>query len=78
MVIGRTAAHVKSVEIEGGIMSRRRYLYAAIFFIILGFLLCWTAILIDERCARNEAEREAVSVEKLTKSMNSYRLSKED
>ena len=59
-------------------MSRRRYLYAAIFFIILGFLLCWTAILIDERCARNEAEREAVSVEKLTKSMNSYRLSEED
>jgi len=59
-------------------MKRRRYLYAAIFFIILGFLLCWTAILIDERCARNEAEREAVSVEKLTKSMNSYRLSKED
>ena len=59
-------------------MSRRRYLYAAIFFIILGFLLCWTAILLDERCARNEAEREAVSVEKLTKSMNSYRLSQED
>ena len=59
-------------------MSRRRYLYAAIFFIILGFLFCWTAIKIDERCARNEAEREAVSVEKLTKSMNSYRLSKED
>ena len=59
-------------------MSRRRYLYAAIFFIILGFLFCWTAILIDERCARNEAEREVVSVEKLTKSMNSYRLSKED
>ena len=59
-------------------MSRRRYLYAAIFFIILGFLLCWTAILIDERCARNEAEQEAVSVEKLTKSMNSHRLPKED
>ena len=57
-------------------MSRRRYLYAAIFFFAL--LFCWTAILIDERCARNEAEREAVSVEKLTKSMNSYRLSKED
>ena len=59
-------------------MNRRRYLYAAIFFIILGFLFCWTAIKIDERCARNEAEQEAVSVEKLTKSMNSYRLSKED
>jgi len=59
-------------------MSRRRYLYAAIFFFALALLLCWTAILIDERCARNEAEREAVSVEKLTKSMNSYRLSKED
>jgi len=44
--------------------------------LLLLFSLC--AVLIDERCARNEAEREAVSVEKLTKSMNSYRLSKED
>ena len=57
-------------------MSRRRYLYAAIFFIILGFLLCWTAILIDERCA---PEREAVSVEKLaTESRAIHRLPKED
>jgi len=47
-------------------------------WILLWLLLSVFAILIDERCARNEAEREAVSVEKLTKSMNSYRLSKED
>ena len=45
--------------------------------LILLFSLC--AVLIDERCARNEAERDAVSVEKLVaESMNSYRLSKED
>jgi len=59
-------------------MNRRRYLYVALVFFALALLFCWTAILIDERCARNEAEREAVSVEKLTKSMNSYRLSEED
>jgi len=60
-------------------MSRRRYLYAAIFFFALALLFCWTAILIDERCARNEAEREAVSVEKMVaESMNSHRLPKED
>jgi len=60
-------------------MNRRRYLYAAIFFFALALLFCWTAIKVDERCARNEAEREAVSVKKMvTKSMNSYRLSKED
>ena len=47
-------------------------------WIFLWLLLSVFTILIDERCARNEAEREAVSVEKLTKSMNSYRLSKED
>ena len=62
-------------QFTGQTMSRRRYIYAAI---ALALLFCWTAILIDERCARNEARREAVSVEKLTKSMNSYRLSKED
>ena len=45
--------------------------------LLLLFSLC--AVLIDERCARNEAEREAVSVEKLVaESMNSYRLSKDD
>ena len=47
-------------------------------WILLWLLLSVFAILIDERCAGNEAERDAVSVEKLTKSMNSYRLSKED
>ena len=60
-------------------MNRRRYLYVALVFFALALLFCWTAILIDERCARNEAEREAVSVEKMVaESMNSYRLSKED
>ena len=60
-------------------MNRRRYLYAAIFFFALALLFCWTAIKIDERCARNEAEREAVSVEKLvTESRAIHRLPKED
>ena len=44
--------------------------------LLLLFSLC--AVLLDERCSRNETEREAVSVEKLTKSINNYRLSKED
>ena len=48
-------------------------------WIFLWLLLSVFTILIDERCARNEAEREVVSVEKLVaESMNSYRLSKED
>ena len=60
-------------------MNRRRYLYVALVFFALALLFCWTAILIDERCARNEAEREAVSVEKLaTESRAIHRLPKED
>ena len=60
-------------------MNRRRYLYVALVFFALALLFCWTAILIDERCARNEAEREAVSVKKMVaESMNSHRLPKED
>ena len=48
-------------------------------WILLWLLLSVFAILIDERCARNEAEREAVSVKKLVaESMNSHRLPKED
>ena len=47
----------------------------------LGLLLLSSlcAVLIDERCARNEAEQEAVSVEKLvTESRAIHRLPKED
>jgi len=60
-------------------MNRRCYIYAVLIVFALALLFCWTAILIDERCARNEAEREAVSVKKLVaESMNSHRLPKED
>ena len=48
-------------------------------WILLWLLLSVFAILIDERCARNEAERDAVSVEKLvTESRAIHRLPKED
>jgi len=48
-------------------------------WILLWLLLSVFAILIDERCAGNEAEREAVSVEKLvTESRAIHRLPKED
>ena len=60
-------------------MNRRRYLYAALFAFALALLLCWTAINIDERCARIEAEREAVSVKKLVaESRAIHRKPKED
>ena len=60
-------------------MNRRRYPYTVLIVFALALLFCWTAIKIDERCARNEAEREAVSVKKLVaESMNSHRLPKED
>ena len=48
-------------------------------WIFLWLLLSVFTILIDERCARNEAERDAVSVEKLvTESRAIHRLPKED